>query len=61
MTNKEVKAQYDSVRKEIKDLLYEPYLSKLASYTRLDFATLILIALDLIMDKISKLEADNGS
>lgn len=60
MTNEEAKVQYDSVRKEIKDLLYEPHISKLANYTRLEFATLVLIALDLIFDKISKWEEDNG-
>lgn len=50
------KAQYDNVRKEIKDLLYEPCNYKFANYTGLEFATLVLIALDLIFDRISKLE-----
>lgn len=57
MTDKKPKAQYDDVRKEIKDLLYEPYLK---NYTRFGFDTLILLALDLIFDRISKEGEDNG-
>lgn len=52
MKPKEIKPQYDKVRKEIKDLLYKPYNEKFANYSRLDLVTLVLIALDLIFDRM---------
>lgn len=56
MYKQEQKANYKAVRKEIKDLLYNPYDLKFMNYTRLNFDTLILIALDLIFDKLERNE-----
>ena len=52
------KASYTKIRSEIKDLLNKPFNEKWYKYTTLDLFTLILITLDLIMDKLE--EVSNG-
>lgn len=53
------KASYSKIRSEIKDLLNKPVNEKMFKYTSLDMIILILITLDLIMDKLEEV-TNNG-
>lgn len=52
MTDKE--PSFNEIHSVIKDLLYKPVNEKLFKYTTLEITTLILMALDVIMERVGK-------
>lgn len=52
MTNE--KPSFNEIHSEIKDLLYKPVNEKLFKLTTLEITFLILMALDIIMERVGK-------
>lgn len=51
---KDERPSYNEIHSAIKDLLYKPFNEKLFKYAALEITTLILMALDVIMERLGE-------